>query len=191
MIKANTRLALLLLLVFSTARAETTIKIPEYKHVDNPSCSCSCDNRVIYRHDKITYKSLTAWAKEATAVSMSYGFGNYENALEKASQYYTRQGWDDFTLALKRSGNLDIIVREKLIVKAIPAGQPSVIKEKKVNGRRAWEMELPILMKYENADRTLRESLHVKMTIVQTAPGSDTQNLGITQLIIERKQART
>lgn len=189
MIKANTLLALVLLFASSIAFANSDIRIPAYKHVDNPSCSCSCDNKIIYRHEKITYNSLTNWAKEATSSSLSFGFGNYESALEKASQYYTHQGWNDFTLALKQSGNLDIIVEDKLIVKAIPSGQPSVVKEKKQDGRRAWEVELPILMKYENAEKTLRESLHVKMTIMQTAPGSDTQNLGITQIVIERNKA--
>lgn len=179
-------LPLLSLLSASTVFA-AQIQIPSYTHENNPSCSCSCENRIIFRHDKITFKSLTAWAKEAAVMSLSYGFGNYETALKKASQYYTEQGWNEFTEALRASGNLDIIVRDRLLVKAIPAGQPRVIKQKVVNGQPVWEIELPVLLKYENAEQTIREPMKVSMTVVQTKNKSDVQNLGITQVVIERE----
>lgn len=164
---------------------KASLDYPHYMRKKSLSCGCNCENKIIYKQAKVNYKNLVTWAKEATVATYSYGFGNYKAALEKASQYFTPQGWDEFANALRHSHNLEIVAAHRLLMKAIPAGEPTVVKAKTQSGQQAWRIELPIMVKYENSDTTVREPLKITMQVIQTEPHKGVQGLGITQFIAE------
>src|SRR5277367_1569434 len=72
-------------------------------------CNCECDEIVALRHEPITTENILKWAKGAVTTTFSYGFGNYETALENASAYFTPKGWVEYKRALYKSGNLDAV----------------------------------------------------------------------------------
>lgn len=183
-------IAMILCLSSASSFAETgaTIKVPAYHHEKHPKCGCNCKDKIIYTRTKVTYDSLLTWSKEAITAAYSYGFGNYQTALQNASQYFTPKGWTDFADALEKSGNLSIIANNKLIVSAIPAGEPKVIKSAIINGLEGWQIQIPILAKYESAENTIREPLQVTLKIVQTEQRAGIQGLGIQQIIVEKAE---
>lgn len=177
--------SLLVCLLPIAAYAGVHTRVPNYAHVNNPQCSCNCENKIVYSTAKVTYKNLVTWAKEAATSSYTYGFGNYEFALQKASQYFTENGWKEFAEALEKSGNLDIIYRKKLLLSAIPNGEPKSIKRTKIHGRDGWIIELPILIKYESDSATTRQSFMVTMSIVHGPAHRGVQGLGIEQFVVQ------
>ena len=104
------------LLFLSISTHCCALDIPEYSRVDNPSCSCSCQNKMVFKHLKASRENIIKWAEEAAITSLSYGFGNYKSALEHASQYYTRAGWEHFMEELLKSKNLEIIAKENILL---------------------------------------------------------------------------
>lgn len=161
------------------------IELPEYSRVDYPSCSCSCEGRLIFQPTQLNELVLIKWAKEALHVSFDYGFGNYKTALENASQYFTRSGWDDFIDELVKSKNLDIMLNQKLIVNAKITGTPKIIKQKTIHNLQGWEIEIPIMARYSNSKLVIDKKLLVTLEIVQTSQKNNTQGLAIQQFIIQ------
>lgn len=177
---------LALLCSTSTFAADTKAHVPPYAHVKNPTCTCDCDNRLIFTKAKVDYKTLVKWSQEAAIASYSYGFGNYDTALKKASQYYTPSGWESFSAALSASNNLNIVQKNKLLVKAIPIGKAKIELVKNAKKQKTWKIELPMLVKYENSRTTTHDSLKVHMTVVQQNAKAGVQGLGIASFIATR-----
>lgn len=175
--------------VFANTSNPMDIFIPDHNRVTHPHCTCDCDNKILYKGGQVTNQSLAAWAKEAATSAYTFGFGNYEVALRKASQYFTPQGWEQFRSALNQSGNLEIIVENKLLVTAIPAGEASHVQKVALNHRDGWKLEIPLVMKYDSAKGTLQKPVKVTMSIVQTNPQAGLQGLGVEQFIVEPRKA--
>jgi Type-IV b secretion system, inner-membrane complex component len=167
----------------SNIYAEVKSQIPPYQQRNWHACTCNCENKIIYKNDKITYLSLTTWSKEAAIAAFTYGFGNYEAALKNASQYFTQQGWGEFAEALDHSKNLDVVLDKQLIVTAAALDDPQVVNKININGDEGWLIKLPILVTYTSSEKTFEDKLEITLKIIQNKNNDTVQALGIEQFI--------
>lgn len=175
--------------VFAVENDPLRTFIPNYARSSHPHCTCDCDNKIIFKGGDVTPQSLNLWAKEATVSAYTFGFGNYEVALRKASQYFTPKGWDEFRSALNQSGNLELVIENQLLVSAIPAGEPNHVEKISMNNQKGWTVQIPLVMKYDSARTTVQKPVTVTLTIVQTNPHAGLQGLGIEQFVVEPRKA--
>lgn len=115
----------------------------------------------------ISQKSILAFAYEAILLSAyNYSFVNYESQFKSAAQYFTTDAWQSFKKTLNPS-----VVKDKLMVSAVTTRPPVILKEGIKRGKYTWEVEMPILVIYENGTGVTHEPLILTMNIIQTSQG--------------------
>lgn len=108
---------------------------------------------------------LLQWASTAARASYNLDFDRYESELQKLASYFTPDAFDKFKQALKDSGTLDSIIKQKLDVSAIASNAPLIIKEFVMNGRHNWIVQVPLLLTLSSSSQTVRRSVIVTMRI--------------------------
>jgi len=95
--------------------------------------------------------------------------------LSELKKCFTKNGWKSFNTALKRSGNLETIKKEKLNVSPTITGDVSVNQEKD----NQWKVTLPMTVTYKNDKDQVKQELNISLLISRKKTG----DLGIMQLI--------
>src|SRR3990167_10591649 len=113
--------------------------------------------------------ALLEWANEAATAAFTYDFGNYREALQAASQYFTPDGWRDFMNQLSSSTNLNAVITKKLVVKATATGAPVILQEGLLNGVYAWRVTMPMVIVYESASQVAQQNVIVTMLITRVS----------------------
>ena len=119
----------------------------------------------------VSASALLEWATRAAVAGYSYNFVDYRKQLQQASQFFTPSGWKNFELALTRSRNLQTVMASKMVATAVATGAPVIEDQRVLFGRYTWRISLPILVKYESANRSFSQSLVIRMN-VQRVPSS-------------------
>lgn len=129
----------------------------------------SSDGRVtpLYPLDMpvVSQAELLQWAGRAAVASYSYDFVNYRDSLQKAQDYFTPEGWQNFEAALTSSRTLETVLAKKLVVSAVATGVPVLLDQGIINGRYAWKVQLPILVSYQSSSENTQQPLLVTMVI--------------------------
>ncbi len=131
----------------------------------------------------VSASALLEWATRAAVAAYSYNFVDYRKQLQEASEYFTPSGWKNFEQALTASRNLQTVMASKLVATAVATGAPVIEDQMVLFGRYTWRISLPILVKYDSANRSFTQSLVIRM-IVQRVPTLNTpKGIAITQFI--------
>jgi Type-IV b secretion system, inner-membrane complex component len=171
--------------------AAFALDLPPYARIAQPSCTCSCNDRIIFAPKVLNERNVSAWAREAVHACFDYGFGNYTAALTEASQYFSQVGWDKFLAALVQSKNLDIMLAQDLITSTHIKTKPQITKlALSSNSKQSWEVKVPVLVEVSNSRTTLRKPLLITLRIMQIMPISTTQSLAIEQLKVSAQAAK-
>jgi hypothetical protein len=135
----------------------------------------------------ISNKTVLAWANEAATAVYNYDFNNYQTNLQKASQYFTTDGWQAYMTTLNTSGNLAKVIKNQTSVSAIASGTPVILSQGIVGGRYSWKIQLPLAVSYKSVNTETTENLVVTMLIVRSSPIEGVRGLGIKQFIALKK----
>ena len=131
----------------------------------------------------VSASALLEWANRAAVAAYSYNFVDYRKQLQEASEFFTPSGWRNFEEALVSSRNLQTIRASKLVATAVATGAPRIEDQMVLFGRYTWRISIPILVKYDSANRSFSQSLNIKM-IVQRVPTLNTpKGIAISQFI--------
>lgn len=133
----------------------------------------------------ITWEPLTApavsddfvlqWTGNAVRKAFSLDYLHWRDQLQSASVDFTDFGWSSFLDALKKSNNLSTLTNLKMVSDATITGAPTILKKQVVDGRFAWKIQMPILVTYQNADRSIPVPMNVTV-IVLRVPVQDNPN---------------
>lgn len=133
---------------------------------------------------------LITWATRAAVASYSFNFVDWQNDLQDVQQYYTETGFKNFTEALKNSGNLDTVVAKRLVVQATVVDVPRIVQQGLIQGRYAWKIQIPMLIKYTSASEELRQPVLVTMLVARVPTTQKPQGIAIAQFVVEDRQER-
>jgi len=133
---------------------------------------------------------LITWATRAAVASYSFNFVDWQNDLQDVQQYYTETGFKNFMEALKNSGNLDTVVAKRLVVQATVVDVPRIVQQGLIQGRYAWKIQIPMLIKYTSASEELRQPVLVTMLVARVPTTQKPQGIAIAQFVVEDRQER-
>jgi intracellular multiplication protein IcmL len=133
-------------------------------------------------------EELLLWAVEAVQGANTYDYINYRQQLQNAQKYFTSYGWHTYMQGLAASNNLVGLTQRKMIQVTKVVDAPKIIFEGRVAGRRAYKIEMPILMTFYKppyADKDKFQDAYTATIIVQRQDVLDSYGgLGIIQIII-------
>lgn len=134
----------------------------------------------------VTSDYIVQWASLATRSILNLHFVSYQNDLQQASGYFTKDGWDTFQQALQKSGMLDTIVSDKLDASAIVNGTPVILDREVIHGSYTWRIQLPVLVTYTSASNNQQANFMVTMNVARVPVESLATGIAITNINAER-----
>lgn len=136
----------------------------------------------------IAQETLLTWATRAAVTAYSFNFVDWQNDLNNAQQYFTATGFKNFVDALKASGNLDTVVAKRLVVQATVVDVPRIIQQGLIQGRYAWKIQIPMLVKYTSASEDLRQPILVTILVARVPTTQYPQGIAIAQFVVQDRQ---
>lgn len=115
----------------------------------------------------VTNAYLLKWAALATRACYNLDFVHYPDQLKKASAYFTPSGWSALMAAMKGSGVLESLQKNKLYMDAVVSGPVVIVAEAIIHGRYSWRVQLPLLLTYTSANENRRAHFLVTMDIMR------------------------
>ncbi len=134
---------------------------------------------------------LLTWAMEAAIEAYNMNYVNYRYAIQKARNYFTPDGYELYLKALNESRNLEAVKRKKMIVFAKINGQPQILEDTDTNpdlnvdGKFAWQVQIPVLVTYENGnplDRIIQSNI-LTILITRVSPLEAPLSIGINSFV--------
>ncbi len=122
---------------------------------------------------------VSKWADYAIAQSFDYDYENIDKKLEALKTCFTDLGWKSFNDALHKSGNIEAIKSQKLMVSSLIEGAKTItpIKENQ------WKINATLRVVYQNDKEKLVQPLVVDLIVGRKISG----DLGIMQIIAAPK----
>lgn len=154
---------------------------PKYRYIpttDNTSiCEVSTES-----DPRVSPATLTEYAKDAVVNAYSYDYINYREDLNLvAAKWFTDNGRKAFFSSLDESGNLERVIKGRLILRSMSTKVPQLEEEGRKGSQRYWLVQVPIAIEfYSGGDQQpkSRQDFLAAVTIVQT-PASATNLKGI------------
>ncbi|MDI9818150.1 MULTISPECIES: DotI/IcmL/TraM family protein [unclassified Legionella] len=140
-----------------------------------PPQPIDCNYRIPAETAQIEQGLVMKWAEKAATQSFDFDHNNIDTQLSALKTCYTEQGWQGFYDALQKSGNLNAIKSQHLMVSSMVSGQGQVTEAKD----NQWKVTLPLQVVYQNNNEKLTQTLTVNLVIGRKVSG----DLGIMQMI--------
>jgi hypothetical protein len=123
-------------------------------------------------------KNFSAYiSKQAFVIPLE----NFNQHLEQIKACFSPEGWQEFSTALARSGNIGLIQAKKYMSNGFIEGNITINHQ--VN-TYVWETETPLTIIYQNRENRVSQRLNVHLRIEQGAQGM----VRVTQVVgIPRK----
>lgn len=154
---------------------------PKYRYIPTTDNTAICE--VSTESDpRVTPATLADYAKDAVVNAYSYDYVNYREALNStAAKWFTDKGRRAFLRSLDESGNLERVIKGRLILRAMATKVPQLEEEGRRGLQRYWVVQVPVAIEfYSGGDQQpkTRQEFLAGVTIVQT-PASATNLKGI------------
>jgi hypothetical protein len=118
---------------------------------------------------------LLNWVTEGMMLSNTFNFINYQNVLDNARVYFTKEGYDSYTNALTNIKIVDRVIQKKLVLHAVPSDAPQVLLEKPFAGRYMWKIKMPMNFSYQSMTDSYFDAIDITL-IVMRVPTTESEN---------------
>lgn len=115
----------------------------------------------------VTKSFVLQWAANKVRKVFSLDYIHWREQLQEASSAFTTGGWQNFLDSLKKSNNLKTLTSLKMVSNAKITGSPRVTMTGVVSGHYAWKINMPILITFQNAKRTIPLPLDVTLIVLR------------------------
>lgn len=155
--KRNVRvwsLALFMGLSFTVAVSSAVFLFPKYRYIptlDNRAlCDVSSDSQV-----RVTASALTEYAKDTVVEAYTYDYVNYRAAVNDVStKRFTDAGRKQYLASLQESGNLERVIKGRLILRTMATRTPQIEEEGRRGTRRYWTVIVPVAIEFYSGGET-------------------------------------
>ncbi len=162
----------------STGTQSDASTTPATDNTDAKAQNAQASNAVI------TPEKLKEFSKNAALASFTYNYQNYQSDMDAMKKYFSKEGWDSFSKALKASNNLNVVQKEKLTVSAKVNGDAKVTQNQQTATGQQWQVEVPLVVTYQNDKKQkITQDLVVKMIIGTVSTNENPAGIGINQFI--------
>lgn len=132
-------------------------------------------------------QTILQWVATAAISLYTYDFLNFRATFQNNQQYFTPDGWKAFLNGLSSSRNLQTVQDKKLTVQAVPSGAPIITREGLLNGRYAWQIQMPILVTYISLSQEYHEQLLLTILVQRVSTLDSKYGIGIAQLVAQQQ----
>lgn len=137
----------------------------------------------------VNQEHLLSWASQAAIAAYSFNFLDYRSNLQSARQYFTPEGFDNFVKALDNSGNLQTVIKNRLVVKPVITDVPIIVKEGMIAGERyGWRVQIPMLIQYVSASDKIEQPVLVTLLIVRVSTLTSSGGIAIASFVTEDRK---
>ncbi|STX43433.1 IcmL-like protein [Legionella donaldsonii] len=159
----------------------TPAKTPMQVTPITPPQPIDCNYRIPAETTHIEQALVLKWAEKAAAQSFDFDYSTLDKQLLTLKSCYTDQGWQGFNDALQKSGNLNAIKSQQLMVSSMVNGTPTITELKE----NQWKVVLPLQVVYQNDKEKLTQPLTINLVVGRKISG----DLGIMQMIATPRQS--
>lgn len=132
----------------------------------------------------VTPTSLINWVTLAVTSSYTLDFYGYEQSLNELKQYFTLDGYQNFITSLNESGSLKKIIKDKLVVTAVPINTAIVLQEGIMDNVYTWKIQIPLLVNYQGASTTsTKKTIAVSVLVIRVPTNQAPKGIGIAQIV--------
>lgn len=133
----------------------------------------------------VTNKYILEWSARATRAALSLDFVNYSKELHDASQYFTPHGWSAFSAALDKSGLLETVQKQKLMMSVVVPQSPIIRFNGVIAGRHIWRVSMPVLVTFGSASEQRQRQMNVLMIISRVSALDTAEGIQITDFEVK------
>lgn len=156
-------------------------KLPAAPALTPAPVAIDCHYHIPSQTTNIEQGTVKIWAQNAVLQSFDLVFAKMDAQLEELKSCYTEQGWQSFSDALIKSGNVDAIKTQQLSVNSQIDGDISITDSKE----NQWRVSMPLQVMYQNAQEKVMQRLTVDILVGRKTSG----DLGIMQMIATPRNA--
>ena len=127
--------------------------------------------------------ALLSWVAQGATEIMTFGFHDYQERLQEASRYFTKQGWSSFSDALTASRIIETIQQNQQVVTAAPRSAPIILQEQLVNGQYQWTVQMPMKLTFQSGSKIDTRNWVVVLKVVRVPQLGNPNGLGIEQWV--------
>lgn len=140
---------------------------PRYRYI------ATMDNRAVCELSAtetgaVTPAGITEFAKEAALASYSYDYVNYRATInDVTSRFYTEAGRKALLGSLDTSGNLERVVKGRLIMRTFATNAPQIETDGMEGAARFWLVHVPIAIEFYSGASTSPTNVQDYLAIVK------------------------
>ena len=131
----------------------------------------------------VSTKALLSWVTLAATSTFTFDFFNYKDQLDAIKDYFTADGFNNFTASLETTGTLKTIEEKKLILSAVAIGPAIVLTEEEIGNKRNWRIQVPLIVRYQSANVDETRTQIVETLVTQVSTEDAPKGIGIAQYI--------
>jgi intracellular multiplication protein IcmL len=161
---------------------------PKYRFIattDNKAiCEVNSQSSV-----ELTPAAVEEFAADAMVASYSYDYINYRATIDTVTgKWYTFAGRKGFMKALDDSGNLERVVKGRLIMRAFKTNAAQLESEGIEAGRKIWIVHVPIAIEFYVGGSPSPTSTHdfmAEVKVIETqATAANTKGTGVDNVVL-------
>lgn len=145
----------------------------------------------VVRLDQPLYEDPNAiieWTSQAVIDLYSLDYVTWRSTLQNAADYFIPEGYKAFMRALKASTNLEAVKAKRQVVSATVTDSVKISRQGQltVNDPYSWDLELPVLVVYQNSTgEMLKQKGTVFARVQRTSLLRYESGLALAQLILQ------
>jgi hypothetical protein len=141
----------------------------------------------------ISTADLLQWTSTVLPLSFSYDFMNYNSQSNDIEQYFSQNGWKKLQNLLVTYANPKTVLDSKLFILASPSAAPTVFNQGLINqgslaGRYGWWVQMPLDIRYTNAEKAYTSSITVKVLLIRVPIVNDLSGIAIEDILVSNPQ---
>jgi intracellular multiplication protein IcmL len=173
--------AVIIILVFCIATLVLSAK------TRNVYFATSTDGRIInlipLNEEYRSPAEVTTWAAATAQSVMRFGYHDYRDRLQQASNNFTNSGWDSFSKALKDANIIDAVTAHKLVVSLDVNAAPEILSKAMVDGVFTWVVKFPITITFQGNDPISPTNTALLLKIVRVSTLQNPEGISIEQWV--------
>jgi len=110
---------------------------------------------------------VVSFTADAMLHIYSYDFANWRSIWGDNKRLFTSTGWDSWLAEFERTGTLDAVRKNRLVVSSSQKAAGVIKSKGLVNGAYTWQVSIPLLITYRGASSRSFQTLAAEITLVR------------------------
>lgn len=138
--------------------------IQKAKPIYNPSPNLNCTATVPNTSEPEKIRFIKNWSAYVAQKSFTFAHNNIDSQLKQLQFCYSKAGWSQFSEALEKSRNINLISQHQLVANTHIIGPIEINHHPQYS---SWTAVVPLRVVYQNQKQKISQELNVHLTINQ------------------------